>query len=228
MKINTKILSVDPITGTAVVRFFTEVITEADLVSQVHDETGEILRCTTDYNCWLPREPLEGDALVAYFQRFAPVEHFDRMEKARAGTGIDTSGAAALIGQVSQPAIVTTTPTLAQAKADKKVAAKLVRQTKEGSAVLVGTVAVATDPESQGKINGALTALQNGFLRTVQWKGDNGWVELDLDAITAVARAVSLHVQRCFTWEKTVIDQIDAATTVDEVNAINFKETIVV
>lgn len=228
MNINTKILSVDQVTGTAVVRFFTDIITESDLVSQVHNETGEILRCTTDYNCWLPRESLQGDSLIAYFQQFAPTEMFDRMEKARAGAAIDTSGAEELIGQVSTPTVISTAPTLAQAKADKKTAAKLVRQTKEGSSVLVGTVAVATDPDSQAKINGALTAMQNGFLSTVQWKGDNGWVTLDRDAMTEVARAVALHVQRCFTWEKTVMDQIDAATTIAQVNAINLNNFTVV
>lgn len=228
MNINTKILSVDHVTGTAVVRFYTDLITESDLKSQVNEETGEILRCTTDYNCWLPREPMQGDALIAYFKQFAPTELFDRMEKARMGVPIDTSGAEELLGQTAAPAVVSTTLTLEQAKADKKAAAKFMRQNKEASSVLVGTVAVATDPESQAKINGALTAMQNGFLDQVQWKGDNGWVSLNLSAITTVARAVTQHVQDCFNWEKAVIEQIDAATNIEEVNAINLNHFTIV
>lgn len=228
MNINIKILSVDSTTGTAVVRFFTDIITESDLVTQADEVTGEILRCSTDFNCWIPREPLVGQNLIEYFKQFAPIEMFDRMEKARTGAGVDVSEAQALLGQVTQPSISTKTVTLAQTKADKKATAKMIRQVKENGTVLVGTVAVATDPDSQAKINGALTAMQNGFLQTVNWKGENGWVTLDLDTVTQVARIVATYIQSCFTWEKAACEQIDAATTIDEVNSINLNNFTVI
>lgn len=228
MNINTKILSVNDGDGTAVVRFYTSVITETDLATQVDPDTGAILRCSTDYNCWLPRAPLQGDALIAFLRQNAPTEMFERMERARLGAGpVDTSAAKALLGQVAAPAVVATELTLAQAKADKLAAIKLHRQAKEAAGVMVGSVSIATDADSQSRIGGALASMQNGFLDQVEWKGENGWATLDLAAIKAVSQAVAKHVQSCFTWERGMCAQVDAATTIDQVNAINFNVTVI-
>lgn len=218
MNLNLKILNVDAVEGTAVVRFWTDLVTEQSLATQV-DSEGFIQSCRTDFNCWLPPVPLQGEDLIDYFRQFAPVKLFENMEQHLMGTPVDASGAQALLGQTLVKA-TDTTVTLEQAKTLKKAAIAAWRYRRETAGVLLGDVRISTDPGSQGKIAGALTSMQAGFITSTPWKGENGWIDVGLDQVTAIARAVAEHVQSCFTQERDLVEQVDACTSIEQVDAI--------
>jgi hypothetical protein len=54
----------------------------------------------------------------------------------------------------------------------------------------------------------AFVTLQSGMVDGIDWKGPDGWQRVTLTELEPVARAVAAHVQRCFTTERTVSEQI--------------------
>jgi len=66
-----KIIEINSVDHSIVVRFYTNKITEADLAVDV-DDKGSILRCRTDFNIDLPVPPPTGDALEKFILRRAP------------------------------------------------------------------------------------------------------------------------------------------------------------
>ena len=93
----------------------------------------------------------------------------------------------------------------------------------ETSGITINEVEIATDRESQGLLTGTVLPAQNNPQYEVNWKAKNGWAVLDAATILAIADAVRNHVQACFDREKDLQDQIEAATTVDEVKAISWE-----
>lgn len=83
-------------------------------------------------------------------------------------------------------------------------------QQETGGLDLPGGGRVHTDRTSQAMINGAYSSLAQGFVSAVEFKGESGWMTLDLSAVTAIAQAVAGHVQACFAAEKAVAAQIEA------------------
>lgn len=111
--------------------------------------------------------------------------------------------------------------TVEEAKARKLEEIAQWRYRRETGGVDVGGVTVATDTDSQSKLTGAFLGLTQGILTTVDWKGSDGtFTTLGLPEVTAVATAVSAHVQQSFSLEKSLAAQARAATTIEEVMAI--------
>ena len=54
---------------------------------------------------------------------------------------------------------------------------------------------------------------------TVDWKGENGWVQIGATEIAAISANVSAHVQACFTNERTLATAIELLATVEDVIA---------
>lgn len=80
---------------------------------------------------------------------------------------------------------------------------------------------IETDREAQSKIAGAHAAVQAGFITVLDWKfGPGVFVTLTAEDVGNVARGIAQHVQESFTWEKTLVEQVQAATTIEEVQAI--------
>lgn len=76
---------------------------------------------------------------------------------------------------------------------------KLYRRSKVDGGITVNSVAVRTDLESRNALLGAVQLNQS-----INWKTDNGFVELTAEQLSAIATAVGLHVQKCFDAEKVV------------------------
>ena len=111
---------------------------------------------------------------------------------------------------------------LAAAKAAKKSEIAAARYAAEIAGVTVGGVVVRTDRESQALITGAaLKAMQDGTY-SCTWKAESGFVTLDAATIIAVADAVRSHVQGCFDAEYAKCVLIDAAQTVEAVEAVEW------
>lgn len=107
--------------------------------------------------------------------------------------------------------IIERVPTLAEKKTTLLANLADIRYAKETSGINIGGTIVRTDPGSQSKLGDAYTSMKNGMLSSINWKGDNGWMTLDLATTTSVASAVANYVQSCFNREKALYDQINAA-----------------
>ena len=111
-------------------------------------------------------------------------------------------------------------PTLAESKAAKLAELASARYTEEIGGIVVGSVTIATDRESQAMMTGAYVSLKQGLMQSVNWKGDDGWVTATLTEIEPIAQAVGQHIQVCFAKESQLAAQVAAAETVEAVNAI--------
>lgn len=82
---------------------------------------------------------------------------------------------------------------------------------------------IDTDRESQSLLSAAYQALSQPFVETIDWKGGNGWAEVDMATIEPLARACVRHVQSCFSAERRVEEAMDALETVEELEAFDVK-----
>ena len=110
--------------------------------------------------------------------------------------------------------------TLEEAKSAKLKEIADDRYREETGGITVGSSTIATDRDSQALVTGAYVSLQQGFVATVNWKGENEWVSLTLAELEPIAQAVSMHVQACFAKEGQLAAQVAAAETAEAVNAI--------
>jgi hypothetical protein len=108
-------------------------------------------------------------------------------------------------------------------KNDKRAEIANARWKAETGGITLNGVEVATDRESQALLMGAVLAAQNNQQYKANWKAKNGWAVLDAATILAVADAVRTHVQACFDREKLLQEQIEAATTVAELEAVKWE-----
>lgn len=83
------------------------------------------------------------------------------------------------------------------------------RRIAEFAGITINNIAVPTDRESQAMLTAAYILLKDEIQQAIDYKTSSGFVQLDLQAITAISQAVSLHVQACFTREKQLIDVIN-------------------
>ena len=93
-------------------------------------------------------------------------------------------------------------------------------QVETGGIVRNGAV-IATDDRSQAKISGALQLVQDDPQVVIDWKAENGWVQMNAAAVTYTAREIGLHVQAAFSREKVLATEINACATVQEVAAVD-------
>lgn len=110
---------------------------------------------------------------------------------------------------------------LEEAQASMKRALAGERWDKETAGIDVDGQIIQTTREAQGQIASTYSALKDGLVASADWKADTGWVSVTLAEFEPIARAVAAHVQSCFSAEKVVSEQIDAATTVDELAQID-------
>jgi hypothetical protein len=113
--------------------------------------------------------------------------------------------------------------TLEEQKSLKLTALAYYRWQKETEGITLNGVGIKTDRESQGLLNGALKLFDlNPLLAAIDWKGENGWVQVDKATLEAVGRAVGAKVQACFTREKYHTEAIAALTTIEDIEAYDF------
>ena len=159
------------------------------------------------------RLPYVGESLEAIVQMYAPVAYWREQEAELAEVAAGTSGA--VVPPQPQPV------TLESVKRDKLAEIADWRFRRETSGVSVNGVRIKTDRESQATITGAFITLSQGLVSSVDWKAAEGhWVQLGLADITAVAQAVTTHVQQCFSLEKMYAERVNAAATIEDVIAV--------
>lgn len=115
----------------------------------------------------------------------------------------------------------TVIPTLENSKKNKLIEIANFRYAKEIEGITVDGVNISTTRESRTSIESTFANLSNGFVTSVDFKTKDGTFNtFGLSEMTAIASAVAIHVQMCFTEEKNYIDQLNLATTIDEVDLI--------
>ncbi len=85
---------------------------------------------------------------------------------------------------------------------------------------LVVLATAATVIASQALITGAALKATQDAAYTCTWKAESGFVTLEAETVLAVADAVRTHVQTCFDTEYAKCVLIDAAQTVEDVEAV--------
>lgn len=119
-----------------------------------------------------------------------------------------------------KPDYQTTLLTKAKTAAKTQLAAN--RYAKEIGGMTIDGAAIHTDRESQAMLNAAYVMAVNGNLEAgTIWKGSDGWHALTKQNVIDLSIAVKNYVEALFAAEKTKYDLIEAAETVEAVNAID-------
>ena len=92
----------------------------------------------------------------------------------------------------------------------------------EVGGISVGGLAIETDRETQINISQVKQAMDIDANMVVEWKmSDGGFKTLDKLTVDAIYAATVQHKQSCFSQEKTLTEEANAATTLAELDAID-------
>lgn len=112
-------------------------------------------------------------------------------------------------------------PTLEEVKADKLAELAQARWEQETGGLTLPTGAVIkTDRESQGLLTAAAVMAKFDPTMTVEWKAATGWIDLDATTVIQLAGAVREHVQKAFSKERDLAEQVAIAGSVQEVEGV--------
>lgn len=90
-----------------------------------------------------------------------------------------------------------------QKRAELTNAVTALRWAKEtGGLTLTNGITVGTKTEDQNRITTVIANAQLAGVETVDFKAASGWVTLQLAEVQAIAAAIALHVQACFSAER--------------------------
>ena len=108
-------------------------------------------------------------------------------------------------------------------KQQKRQAIAAARYEAETGGCSVGGVTVATDRGSQALLTAAVVMARLDPEFKTQWKcADGSFKQLDAFQLRAIGDAVIAHVEACFAREGELCEQIDAAQTPEELDAIQW------
>jgi hypothetical protein len=116
-------------------------------------------------------------------------------------------------------------PTLEMAKQVKTEEIAAARYAEETGGVQVNGVPIKTDHESLTMINGAALQATQDPAYTCNWKTEQGFISLTTEQIIAVATAIRQHVQASFDKEAEKMTLIEAAETIEAVQAITWNDS---
>ena len=114
-------------------------------------------------------------------------------------------------------------PTLDELKAAKRAEIAAARYADETGGCTVDGVTIATDRGSQALLTAAVVTARLDLEFKTRWKcADGRFVTLDAMQLRAIGDAVIAHVEACFAREGELCEQIDAAQTPEELDAIQW------
>lgn len=119
--------------------------------------------------------------------------------------------------------IVPVGTSLSELKAKAKANVAQLRKFRERDGVIFQGVKVESDDVSQSKLKIVRDAIKE-FHISVDWKGADGWLTLNETNADGLAIFMLNYVQSCFTREKLFVEAIDACTTAESINALNFEQ----
>lgn len=102
-------------------------------------------------------------------------------------------------------------PTLEQRRDMLKAQATTLRwQHETGGLTLPNGVKVGTTTADQNRITSVISNAGLAGVESVDFKADSGWGTLAIEQVQAMAGAIALHVQACFSAERAHHEAIDA------------------
>ena len=114
-------------------------------------------------------------------------------------------------------------PTFEELKIAKYNEIAAARYDAETGGVDLNGVKIATDRGSQALLTAAVVTARLDLEFKTRWKcADGHFVTLDAMQLRAIGDAVTAHVEKCFTREAELCEQIDAAQTPEELDAIQW------
>ena len=89
---------------------------------------------------------------------------------------------------------------------------------EEGGYWVTPEMFIRTDPGSQNRLNQLVTTINNDpEITSIDFEVIPGvWTTLDTATSLTIAKTISRHVQRCFSWCKGVHEALDNASTLEE------------
>lgn len=97
------------------------------------------------------------------------------------------------------------------------------RRSHEFSGIVVDGTNIRTDDHTISRIYQARILAKEDPTFTTEWKmGDGTFSTLDADTIISIADAITQHLKDSFAKEKNLNDQIDAATTITDLQNITW------
>lgn len=93
-------------------------------------------------------------------------------------------------------------------------------QHETGGLTLPSGVRVATGIEDQNRITSVIANAQVAGVEKVDFKAASGWLTVTVQELQAIAAAIAVHVQACFTAERMHHEAIDALTEQNEGEAL--------
>ena len=114
-------------------------------------------------------------------------------------------------------------PSFDETKQHKRDEIAAARYAAETGGIEVDGVTIATDRGSQALLTAAVVTARLDLEFKTQWKcADGHFVTLDAMQLRAIGDAVIAHVEACFAREGELCEQIDAAQTPEELDAIQW------
>jgi|GEM_PF-994319 hypothetical protein len=112
--------------------------------------------------------------------------------------------------------------TLEETKTNKLAGLAAYRFQKETAGMTLNGITIRTDRESQAMISGAKSYLDANPESVIDWKGANGWAQIDRATLLTIGQGVGAYVQACFSREQAHSAAIEALTTAEGVEAYDF------
>ena len=149
----------------------------------------------------------------------------EEMAEIQAGDGescslLPSEGFSHIIG--GSPITPIIRPSLEEARELKKQELAKLRYAAETAGFDLGGAHIDSDREAQAQLAGALLSFRSGFIVSTDWKTSGVWVPVELAQVEALSAAMAQHVQACFGRERDLCAAVDAALTVDDVEAITW------
>lgn len=107
---------------------------------------------------------------------------------------------------------------LSEQRANLTAAVTNLRWQHETGGITVGGIVVGTTIDDQNRITSVVANAQAAGVASVDFKAASGWVTLTVAQVQAIAAAIALHVQACFSAERAHHEAL-ASTPDDELLA---------
>lgn len=111
--------------------------------------------------------------------------------------------------------------TLEEYKVYKNKELASIRYSHEIAGINLSGMTIETNRESQSLINGAWSYAQLNPSVLIDWKGSNGWIQIDATMINLIATAVAKHVQSCFSNEKLLSNLINNCNSKEDIDLLD-------
>lgn len=159
------------------------------------------------------RLPYEGEDLDSIIKMYSPVPYWLQQEATVLEVSVGTSG--------THNSLEVEPESLEYVKLLKKAEIAESRYFTEIGGVMFDGVKINTDRQSQFALSTAYSNLKNGLISTVDWKTASGtFIVLDLASASDLMSVFASFVQNSFSTEKQLLDQINLASSIEEVKLI--------